>query len=170
MEWMQREEETDKANSLVAATSNPDPVLESPVSAVHSLEDVESLHEMFPTISPATIVKIVEHEFKPINLARLNPRRCWDKFESGCSLRDTHPATAWGDVETTRIIGESGLRYVAHLIELEELYQWPAVVEYHMQFHNKRRQDMVLDEYSPWMVADRELINKLLIGRQKQLG
>ncbi|KAJ7659494.1 hypothetical protein B0H14DRAFT_2313986, partial [Mycena olivaceomarginata] len=49
-----------------------------------------------------------------------------------------------------------------------ELFEWPAVVQYHMQFHNKRRHDMVFDDYSPWMVADRELINKLLVGPGRQ--
>ncbi|KAJ6569575.1 hypothetical protein B0H19DRAFT_699470 [Mycena capillaripes] len=178
--------------SLVAV---PIPMPESPVSIVHDLQNMSSLHKMFATIPPATITKIVGHEFKPMDLATLNPRRCWDKFDGGCSLRD-YPSlqsllvpvclyfsvlqagvsAMSGDSEATRVVGESGLRYIAHLVELEELYQWPAVVQYHMQFHNKRRQDMVHDDYSHWAVGDRELINRLLVGRQrgrhggKQLG
>ncbi|KAJ7732764.1 hypothetical protein B0H14DRAFT_2409196 [Mycena olivaceomarginata] len=131
---------------------------------------MQSLHTVFPTILPATITKIVEHEFKPIDLARLNPRRRWDQFASGCSLDDypsLHSLLVPVSV-TSLIIGHSGLQYMAHLIELEELFEWPAVVQYHMQFHNKRRHDMVFDDYSPWIVADRELINKLLVGPGRQ--
>jgi hypothetical protein len=172
-----------------------DSVPETPVSIMHGLHDISTLHKMFATIPPAMITKIVGHEFKPMDLARLNPRRCWDKFVGGCSLRD-YPSlqsllvpiclyfsvlqagvsVTSGDVDATRIVGESGLRYTAHLIELEELYQWPAVVQYHMQFHNKRRLEMVHDDYSQWAVGDRDLINRLLVGRQrgrrggKQLG
>ncbi|KAJ7239019.1 hypothetical protein B0H12DRAFT_1136595 [Mycena haematopus] len=194
LEWLEREEKMDKENlSRVAATPNRGSVPTSPVSAVHSIQNMHSLHDMFPDIPLATITKIVEHEFKPMDLARLNPTHCGDNFEGGCSLRD-YPSlhslivpiclyfsvlqagvsAISGDVEVTRTIGESGLRYVAHLIELEELYQWPAVVQYHMQFHNKRRHDMVFDDYSSWRVADKELINELLVGRLhgsgKQLG
>ncbi|KAJ6519260.1 hypothetical protein C8R45DRAFT_950769 [Mycena sanguinolenta] len=188
MDWLRREEEMEKENSsLVVAALNRDSVPESPVSAVHSIQNNQSMHNLFPNISPATLTKIVEHELKPMDLARLNPRRRWDKFKDGCSLSD-YPSlhsllvpicvyfsvlqagvsVTSGDVEATRIIGDSGLRYVAHLIELEELYQWPAVVQYHMQFHHKRRQDMVFDDYSRWRVADIELINRLLVGRLRR--
>jgi hypothetical protein len=182
IEWLAREEE--ETLSSVATTPSPPA---SPVSEVHSVQVMQSLHTVFPTILPATITKIVEHEFKPIDLARLNPRRRWDQVASGCSLDDypsLHsllvPVSVYfavlqagvsatsGDAETTRIIGHGGLQYMAHLIELEELFEWPAVVQYHMQFHNKRRHDMVFDDYSPWMVADRELINKLLVGPGRQ--
>ncbi|KAF7340148.1 hypothetical protein MVEN_01933300 [Mycena venus] len=148
MEWLHCEEEQSTDNlSLVATPPNPDPVPASPVSEVHSIQDMEWLHRMFPDISPTTITKIVEHEFKPMDLAKLNPRRWGETFEDGCSLRD-YPSlhsllvpiclyfsvlqagisAASGDAEMTRIVGEGGLRYAAHLVELEGLYQWPAVV------------------------------------------
>ncbi|KAJ7139512.1 hypothetical protein C8R44DRAFT_535710, partial [Mycena epipterygia] len=137
----------------------------------------------FPTIQqPNLILEIVRHEFKPMDLARLNPRRCWDQFEGGCSLKDYPslqslllPLTmyfrvlqAWvsasGDAQATRVVGECALRYTAHLLDLVEQHPWPTVMQYHMQFHQKRRVDMDRGDYSQWGVGDRGLINRLLDG------
>ncbi|KAJ7785696.1 hypothetical protein B0H16DRAFT_1294204 [Mycena metata] len=140
---------------------------------------------MFATVPPATVSQIMRHDFDPMDLVKLNPRRCWDAFEKGGALRD-YPSlhsllvplclyfsvlqaacAASGHAEATRIVGEAGLRYTAHLVELEEAFQWSAVVQYHMQFHNKRRQDMAIGDFSQWAFGDRELMNRLLVGRQR---
>ncbi|KAJ6573949.1 hypothetical protein DFH09DRAFT_1456486 [Mycena vulgaris] len=150
------------------------------------LRDMTWINKLFPTIlQPALIRSIVLNKLPGIDLARLNPRRSWEGFEKGCSLRD-YPTVqslvmplsvyfrvlqTWvakaGDPQATRVVGEAYMRYNAHLLELSETYQWPAVVEYHMQFHEKRRIDMTKGDYGNWAVGDRELINRLLVSREQ---
>ncbi|KAK7064748.1 hypothetical protein R3P38DRAFT_2757369 [Favolaschia claudopus] len=162
------------------------PIPPSPVSDVHSIHDNEELHRLFPDLPPVLITKIVEHEFKPMDLAKLNPRRREEKWENGCSFADypsmyslLAPISSYFCVlqagmaiksesaEATRVVGQSGMRYIAHLIELDVAFQWGAVVQYHMQFHNDRRQEMVYSDYSKWAVPDAKLIKKVLEGRER---
>ncbi|KAJ7451162.1 hypothetical protein FB451DRAFT_1284888 [Mycena latifolia] len=149
-------------------------------------QEMSWMSKLFPTIQqPDMILQIVRNEFAAVDLARLNPRRSWDKFEEGCSWRD-YPTLqallmplsvyfrvlqAWvavsRDAEATRIVGEAALRYTMHVLELHEKYQWPFVVQYHLQFHEMRRLDMNRGDYSKWAVGDRELKNRLLMGRER---
>ncbi|KAJ7674456.1 hypothetical protein B0H17DRAFT_1082091 [Mycena rosella] len=152
------------------------------LSAVHSTRppDMSWMSKMFPTIPHQDmILNIVRNDFEAVDLARLDPKRTWDKFEGGCSWRN-YPTLqsllmplsiyfrvlqAWvaasRDAEATRIVGESALRYTMHIVDLHEQYHWPAVVHYHLQFHEKRRLDMNHGDYSKWAVGDRDLINRL---------
>ncbi|KAJ6501465.1 hypothetical protein C8R47DRAFT_1107367 [Mycena vitilis] len=185
---MLRADDEESTQEVLVPPSRWHTIPDSPVSIVHGLDGLSELHEMFVSIPPATITKIVGHEFKPMDLATLNPKRCWDKFERGCSLRD-YPslqsllvplcmyfsilvagvsATSW-DLEMTSIVGQCGLKYTSHLVELAELYHWPAVVQYHLHFHSKRRQEMIRDEYSQWMVEDTELVKQHLDGQMRRL-
>jgi hypothetical protein len=151
--------------------------------------DMTWMTKMFPTIrQPALILKIVRNEFEPIQLARLSPRRCWDDFVGGCSSGD-YPTLqslltplsmyfrvlqAWvaasGDAEATRVVGESALRYTVHLLEFAETYPWPAVVQYHLQFHERRQRDMKRGDYSQWAVGDSELIHRVLVDQRNFPG
>lgn len=143
--------------------------------------DISWMTEMFPTIQPpALISQIVKNEFRAMDLARLNPRSKRGQFAGGCSPRDYPtlqsllvPLTiyfrvlqAWiavsGDAEATRVVGEAALRYNMHILDLQGQYQWPAVVRYHMHFHERRRVDMERGDYSKWAVGDRELLHRLL--------
>ncbi|KAJ7151598.1 hypothetical protein C8R46DRAFT_913989 [Mycena filopes] len=141
---------------------------------------------MFPAVFlPTTISNIMRHTFAPMDLVTLNPRRKGEKFVKAGTLRD-YPTlhsllvplatyfsvlqaacAAMGNEQATRLIGEGGLRYTAHLVELEEAFQWPAVVQYHMQLHEKRRHDMMNGDYSQWAFGDKELKNRLLVGRDR---
>ncbi|KAG5651480.1 hypothetical protein H0H81_008511 [Sphagnurus paluster] len=66
--------------------------------------------------------------------------------------------------------------YLAHLVDLEERYDWPVVLAYHMCFHERRRVQMAVARGSgrggpevldAWGQADGELMAKLLFGREK---
>ncbi|KAJ7480086.1 hypothetical protein B0H11DRAFT_2280762 [Mycena galericulata] len=144
------------------------------------------LNDQFPSIASRLILKIVRHELSPMELVRLDASRWNDKFEDGCLWTDyltleavvsplavyfrvlqTWVAATSRDVDAVNVVGDSALAYAAQLFELNERYNWFAVLQYHMQFHEKQRQYMRRGDYVQWRFADRELIEKLLVRRER---
>ncbi|KAJ7771914.1 hypothetical protein DFH07DRAFT_734229 [Mycena maculata] len=140
------------------------------------------LNAQFPNIDPGLILKIVQHEFLPIDLARLDPNRRYDKFVDGCSsttyptlgsvvsplgvyfrVLQTWVAATSRDVEAVKAVSTSAVCYASQLLELNEEFQWPGVLEYHMGFHEQQRQNMTRGDYLQWRVADQELMSHLLV-------
>ncbi|KAG6853809.1 hypothetical protein C0991_001260 [Blastosporella zonata] len=65
--------------------------------------------------------------------------------------------------------------YIAHIADIDEYYDWSAVLAYHMAFHEKRRAEMAVargqgkDEtaFRKWAQSDEELTALYLSGRKK---
>ncbi|KAJ7654206.1 hypothetical protein B0H17DRAFT_846133, partial [Mycena rosella] len=133
-----------------------------------------SLYALFPTIEAGMLLEIAKHELKPVGLFKLDSRFC-DKFElerteesKTCAgtTRDypsLHslliPLTTYfqvlqafaalsGDTTSMHIIRNSTGWYTAHLLELHQHYEWPAVAQYHMQLHLIHRHEMADSDYS----------------------
>jgi hypothetical protein len=123
---------------------------------------------MFPGIEAGMLLEIARHKLKPVDLFKLDSR-FRDKFDVE-RTEDSKPRTGTakdylslhslliplityfrvlqsfvalaGDTASTRIIGDGAGWYTAHLLELHQRYEWPAVVQYHMQFHLTRHREM----------------------------
>ncbi|KAJ7211530.1 hypothetical protein C8J57DRAFT_1256789 [Mycena rebaudengoi] len=84
------------------------------------------------------------------------------------ALPSTHTfASSAGDAEATRLVGNSAGLYMAHLLEMNQRYEWSAVVQYHIQFHLIRRREMANGDYSGWAHADADLMTQFLFDRRR---
>ncbi|KAF8218392.1 hypothetical protein L208DRAFT_1057533, partial [Tricholoma matsutake] len=121
----------------------------------------KSLPSLFPAIETSMLLEIAWHEFRPIDLCKLDSyfrnKADVEHLESATpcvsglkeypslhslliplstyfTILQAFSASA-GNAHTTFLIGLSAARYTAHLLDLHQNYKWTAVVQYHMQFH-----------------------------------
>ncbi|KAF5384159.1 hypothetical protein D9615_003180 [Tricholomella constricta] len=153
----------------------------------------KSLPNLFPSIETSTLLDIARHEFRPIDLCKLDSRyrnkADVDRLEGtaprSSALKDypslhslLTPLTMYfavlqafaamaGNTHATFIMGHAAARYITHLLELHQRYEWSAVVQYHMQFHLHRRQEMLTGSYTGWSQPDNLLMTEYLFGRQR---
>ncbi|GLB35400.1 hypothetical protein LshimejAT787_0209650 [Lyophyllum shimeji] len=156
----------------------------------------KSLPSLFPAIETSVLLDIARHEFRPIDLCKLDSRfrnkadverldsaaPCVGAFKEYPSLHSLLvPLTTYfailqafsasaGDAHATFLIGNSAARYTAHLLELHQHYEWTAVLQYHMQFHLHRRQEMLSGSYAGWAQPDQLLMSQYLFGRMRAAG
>ncbi|KAF8972157.1 hypothetical protein BDZ97DRAFT_1901309 [Flammula alnicola] len=139
-----------------------------------------SLFDRFPQIESSTILEIARHEFRPMDLYKLDPSaiqpragslRDYPTFASlfepllmYFSVLATYAATSGGDAGATLAIARGGYTYSAHLSKLNRRFRWPAVLQYHTAFFLNRRREMVHGDYSGWLRSDTELMNEHLFG------
>lgn len=74
-------------------------------------------------------------------------------------------AASAGDAAVTRMMGHGALAYSNLLLDLNQKYDWAAVVQYHMDFHMDRVQEMSRGDYSGWAHLDTQLISQHLVSR-----
>jgi len=74
-------------------------------------------------------------------------------------------AASAGDAAITRLMGHGALAYSNLLLDLNQKYEWAAVVQYHMDFHMDRIQEMCHGDYSGWAQLDSQLVSQHLVSR-----
>ena len=153
----------------------------------------KSLQNQFPEVEAGTLLDIVRHEFRPGDLFKLS-LRVRDKVDpdrSESSKKISGPYAAYpslhslltplttyfsvlqsfaassGDATAASSIGIGGQRYIAHVLDLHQRYEWLAVVEYHIHFHLRRRCEMADGNYNGWLQADPDLLNSYVYDRRR---
>lgn len=153
----------------------------------------KSLQNQFPEIEAGTLLEIVRHDSKPDDLFKLSLRARDkvdpDRSESSKKISGPYaaypslhslltPLTAYfsvlqsfavssGDAITASSIGIGGQRYIAHILDLHQRYEWLAVVEYHIHFHLRRRCELADGNYNGWLQADPDLLNSYVYDRRR---
>lgn len=153
----------------------------------------KSLRNQFPEIEPGMLLEIVRHDFKPDDLFKLSlrARDKGDPDRPDGSKKITGPYAAYsslhslltplttyfsvlqsfaasgGDATATSSIGIGGQRYIAHILDLHQRYEWLAVVEYHIHFHLRRRCEMADGNYNGWLQADPDLLSSYVYDRRR---
>jgi hypothetical protein len=151
----------------------------------------KSLPNLFPSVETSVLLEIARHEFRPIDLCKLDSRfrskidvERSDSAAPRTGAFKEYPslhalliplstyfdvlqafAASAGDANATFLIGHNAALYTAHLLELHQTYEWTAVVQYHMQFHLHRQQEMINGSYSGWGRPDQLLMSQYLFGR-----
>lgn len=150
-----------------------------------------SLLRLFPEVEAATIFQIITHEFKAIDLSKLDSRlrdqaQCgYLEFDDGrLQLRNAEPTikdypTPVSVIYLLQIyfrilmvyanptgkaleVALATNSYAATLLKFSTEFDWHAVLAYHLAFFNRRRRDMLDGNYASWGVIDSELVNKHL--------
>ncbi|KAG6843228.1 hypothetical protein H0H87_006864, partial [Tephrocybe sp. NHM501043] len=60
--------------------------------------------------------------------------------------------------------------YNAHLLKIASEYEWATVLDYHMEFFNMRRTEMMDGLYSGWGTVDAALMADHVLGRHKPMA
>ncbi|KAG6882044.1 hypothetical protein C0993_012132, partial [Termitomyces sp. T159_Od127] len=151
----------------------------------------KSLPALFPAIKTSMLLDIARHEFRPMDLCKLDPaskfrRADMERLDSNTS-RTTgtkdYPAlhnlliplltyfsvlqafaALSGDAHATFMIGQGAARYSSHLMNLNQKYEWSAVLQYHIHFHLNHRQEMLAGSYAGWAKPDNLLLTKFCLG------
>lgn len=142
------------------------------------------------------LLEIARHEFRPIDLCKLDSRfrskidvERLDNVANRTGALKEYPslhalliplsiyfdilqafAASAGDANATFLIGHNAALYTAHLIDLHQTHEWSAVVQYHMQFHLHRRQEMINGSYVGWGQPDQLLMSQYLFNRLRGTG
>ena len=153
----------------------------------------KSLHTQFPEIEAGTLLEIVRHDFKPNDLFKLalrardkadpdrpeslkkfsGPYAAYPSLHSLLTPLTTYFsilqsfAASSGDATAASLVGIGGQRYIAHILDLHQRYEWLAVVEYHIHFHLRRRCEMAEGDYNGWLRADPDLLNSYVYDRRR---
>lgn len=150
-----------------------------------------SIRSLFPDVEAATITAIITHEFRANELFKLDSRYrdkeatyafngSTNEFESSNrAAKDykvlnsilfplhTYFAILTAHISNQRTIPLVFFQYLTHLGKLASEYEWPAVLEYHMIFFNRRRTEMIDGNYSAWAVADTPLMSEYVFSHKK---
>ena len=157
-----------------AAALFPNPLIMTPSSFITSITNE------FPAIKPTVLLSICTHTFDPDDLYTLDPQYSRRVSEGGYPTFSAlfQPlgqyfqvlisfASTSGNAGITCIVANSTTQYLVNLVKFEELYQWPAVLAYHMAFHRKRVCEMMTGQYGGWADIDGGLHAKYLFGKEK---
>ncbi|KAF5360107.1 hypothetical protein D9757_014816 [Collybiopsis confluens] len=128
----------------------------------------------FPSLEPATLLDIARHDIRPMDLRKLDSKLCEKADDTGStslflsrdsSTRDypslsallvplnlyfrvlIHFASSSDRADIITALSTSVLLYLDHLNDLNNRYEWPAVLQYHMEFHALRRREMIKGSY-----------------------
>jgi hypothetical protein len=75
--------------------------------------------------------------------------------------------TSSGNVAAIQQVILGCSEYLRILYQIYSRYEWPAVLQYHFMFHNRRLAEMRDGDYSGWRVMDSELASLHLYGNPK---
>ncbi|KAJ3734085.1 hypothetical protein DFJ43DRAFT_963760, partial [Lentinula guzmanii] len=153
-----------------------------------------SLPDAFPTLEPATLLDIAKHELRPLDLRKLDSKLRSKADDAGTtssflsrdsSMKDypslsallvpfnlyfcvlIHFAFTGGRADVVTALSTNLLLYIDHLNDLNNHYEWSAVLQYHMDFHAIRRREMIKGNYEGWGAQDYDLSMKHLFGRDR---
>ncbi|KAF9459368.1 hypothetical protein BDZ94DRAFT_1146997, partial [Collybia nuda] len=129
-----------------------------------------SLPNLFPSVEPSLLLDIACHEFCPIDLCKLD-LHFWSKADVEC-LESTAPHVGglkeYPSFHSLLIPLHSYFAilqaFAASASDLHQLYNWSAVVQYHMEFHLHCHQEMSNGVYSGWAQPDNMLMTCYLFG------
>ncbi|KAH0582292.1 hypothetical protein J132_04999 [Termitomyces sp. J132] len=157
----------------------------------------KSLPALFPAIEASMLLDIAHHEFRPMDLCKLNPTSKFRRTEmertdtNGPRITGTKdypsfhalliPLSTYfsvlqpfvassGDANATFVIGHGAARYLSHLASLNQKYEWAAVLQYHIHFHLNRRQEMLAGSYTGWARPDDLLLTEFCLGNARALA
>ncbi|KAG5337015.1 hypothetical protein C0989_011204 [Termitomyces sp. Mn162] len=130
----------------------------------------KSLPALFPAIETSMLLDIAHHEFCPMDLCKLDSvskfscadMECTDANSLWITGSKDYPAfhnlliplstyflvlqafeALSDDAHATFLIGHGGARYISHLANLNQKYEWSAVLQYHIHFHLNCCQEML---------------------------
>ncbi|KAI9064882.1 hypothetical protein FKP32DRAFT_1569147 [Trametes sanguinea] len=156
-----------------------------------------SLLDLFPSVKASVLLDISRHDFEPSDLYKLDSkfrdkstRSVLDFNGKTFTLRDPstkdYPtfhslhtplltyfdilvafASSSGDASATYHVSRGAFQYLTQLAQFYDDYQWGAVLSYHMEFHHKRRREMVRGDYSGWAQIDPLLQAQHLTGKER---
>lgn len=173
---------TPLAAPLATGGSFVPPISLIPVAGA-SLPPPPSLRSLFPDIESACITSVITHELKASDIYKLDPRLKDSESSfiltgAGLQLNDSkHKSyknlnsiifplhTYFGILlEYIPAISSHGLAsyflwYLTHVEKLATEYEWAAVLEYHMLFFNRRRNEMITGHYTAWASPDLTLLS-----------
>lgn len=135
-----------------------------------------SLFDRFPQVEESTILEIIRHDFKPMDLFKLDPAALdvggsLHNFPTFSSLLEplliyfsilTAYAASSGDMLATLTIANGCNAYTGHLSALNRRFQWNAVLQYHKSYFLSRRREMTRGNYTGWLQPDILLMNEHL--------
>ncbi|KNZ71285.1 hypothetical protein J132_00074 [Termitomyces sp. J132] len=180
----------------LATQVNPPPSFPAFISTDQSPAG-KSLPALFPAIETSTLLDIARHEFRPLDLCKLDPtskfrRADMERTDSnGTRFTGTKdyptfhnlliPLTTYfsvlqafaassGDAHATFVIGHGAARYISHLTSLNQKYEWTAVLQYHVHFHLSRRQEMLTGSYAGWARPDDLLLTEFCLGNARAMS
>jgi hypothetical protein len=171
------------ASPMQESSPAPAPATIAPAASVSS-----ALLSLFPTVEADIILAVIPHTFHVHELYKLNTHYCdcADKHflsvtTSGEAIRLTHKSLPMLLVPLMMFISILGqhtavtqssatlhfhlLLYVTHLTRFAEEYEWAAVLKYHIEFHLRRRCEMLLGNFTGWSKIDCELMCIHLVGK-----
>ncbi|KAF9011314.1 hypothetical protein BDQ17DRAFT_1345941 [Cyathus striatus] len=139
----------------------------------------KSVYDDFPLVEAGIILDIARHDFRPLDLYKLDypakpassSSRSYPTFTSLLSPLTVYfnilstLAAATGKPNIIRTVADGAFCYISHLSDLSQRYEWGAVLQYHMDFHLDRRREMANGSYAGWKSADGQLINTHLVHR-----
>ncbi|KAG8867938.1 hypothetical protein FRB97_002878, partial [Tulasnella sp. 331] len=153
-----------------------------------------SLEDSFPEVEAGVLASITNHSLQASDLYKLDTRYRdkpdWSALElEGTTLRIKGDVTVKDYPTSTFIlqplaiyfsmllqvvprdkvspVGTVSMQYMAQLFKLVEEYEWPAILRYHLAFHQGHCREMIRGDYSRWATCDTNLIDEHLIGHRK---
>jgi hypothetical protein len=174
---------TQNSSTATQSTDNSSRLPALPQITSPTVENSKSLFAQFSPLEASLLLSIIRHDFLPDDLHKLG--RKWkprDYQAPTTSSPKTYPSldslliplntffsvlTAYAysvdRSDVACLIATGGYTYSTLLIEYNQQYQWNAVLEYHMEYHNKRRAEMALGDYSRWGIPDLDLQSRFLM-------
>ncbi|KAJ7585843.1 hypothetical protein C8J56DRAFT_725049, partial [Mycena floridula] len=145
----------------------------------------------FPFVDSGLVLDITCHDFRPMDLAKLDSKLCSkadhsvggvDALLSHSTSAKDYPslhsivlsvnvyfsilvayASTSGKAEIMCLMSMGALAYISQLTELHQEYEWSAVLQYHMDYHQLCRREMIQGDYSHWGSRDLDLMAHHLI-------
>ncbi|KAF5337417.1 hypothetical protein D9611_003081 [Ephemerocybe angulata] len=152
-----------------------------------------SLRSLFPDIEAAHITAVITHEMRGIDLHKLDSRYRdkepnlvintngeWERSNKGARDYKSfdalfQPLVTYFDILCAHLphqpsVAHGFFRFLIHFQKISREYEWNAVLEYTMLFHNRRRMEMSEDgDYSGWGRKDPDLMAEYVYAHKKQV-
>jgi hypothetical protein len=178
------------------AAPTPEPTMPAFVST--QIPPSKSLPDMFPLVEAGTLLDIARHEFRPMDLRKLDSKlrdKADDEGSASLATFTSRPSTSkdypslsavippltlyfriltqfaaahGGQISAVAALSFGTLAYIEHLHALNLRYDWMAVLQYHMAFHGLRRREMINGDYTGWARSESELMTQFLWGHERK--
>ncbi|KAF6765517.1 hypothetical protein DFP72DRAFT_747193, partial [Ephemerocybe angulata] len=150
-----------------------------------------SIRSLFPDVEAAHITAIITHEFRGIDLHKLDSRyrdkdldvfisadgsierrnkgaKDYKSFDALYQPLITYFAILSAHIPNQRTIPFVFFQFLIHLQKITKEYEWTVVLEYTMIFFNRRRMEMLEGgDYSRWGIPDASLMAEYVYAHRK---
>ncbi|KAF6757852.1 hypothetical protein DFP72DRAFT_757241, partial [Ephemerocybe angulata] len=150
-----------------------------------------SLRTLFPDVEAAHISAVITHEMRGVDLHKLDSRyrdkepnmvintngewecsnkgaRDYKSFDALFQLLVTYFDILSAHLPNQPLIAHGFFKFLIHFQKISREYEWPAVLEYVMMFHNRRRMEMAESgDYSAWGRKDADLMAEYVYAHKK---